>query len=157
MEWRQGREHPAVWWAGFAGLGVGGWLLGSRLDESWQAEAWRAALLLLLLWCLYQFCLVPTVCRVRTRQGFSCAEPVRGRLYACTAEHQEVKNDALWRLVGLRNPFRGAEQPDPNRTTGTLVVSPPVRARLGQMDQIMIGLAAAGTLVAIAGAVGGYL
>lgn len=156
MEGRR-REHPAVWWAGFAVVAAGGWLLGSRLTGSWRTESWRAALLLLLLWCLYQFCLVPTVCRVRTRQGFSCDEPVRGRLYACTADHQGVKNDALWRLVGLRNPVRRAQPSDPNRTTGLLVVSPPVRARLGQTDRIMLGLAAAGTLVAVAGAVRGYL
>jgi hypothetical protein len=147
MARRRWREHPSVWWVGFTGLGIGVWL----------TRSWRAALLLLLLWCLYQFCLVPTVCRIRTRQGFSCAEHVRGRLFACTPAHQEVKNDALWRLTGLRNPFRRARMPDPNRTTGVLVVSPPVRARLGQTDRIMLALAAGGTLITVAGAVRGYL
>lgn len=141
--WRWGqREHAAVWWIGFAALGIGILLMRS----SW------AALLLLVAWCLYQFCLVPTACRVGTRQGFSCAEPVRGRLFACTPAHQEVKTDALWGLAGVRNPFRRTREPDPNRTTGVLVVSPPVRARLALTDQVLIALAAAGTIItAVAG------
>jgi hypothetical protein len=147
MQRRRWREHPSVWWAGFAGLGVVAGLMRS----------WRAGLLVLVLWCFYQFCLVPTVCRIRTREGWSCTDPVRGRLFACTPAHQEVKNDALWRLAGLRNPFRTVRPPDPTRTTGELVVSPPVRARLAQTDRVMLALAIGGTLITIAGAISGYL
>ncbi|MFC6933577.1 hypothetical protein ACFQHO_26645 [Actinomadura yumaensis] len=95
----------------FAVLAVGAYLLHS----------WRVALIGLLGWCLYEFLLVPTICRVMTRQGFSCREPVRGRLFACTSRHQQVKNDGLWRLVGMRNPFRdrSAQRPTAPAPTPT--------------------------------------
>jgi ferric-dicitrate binding protein FerR (iron transport regulator) len=143
---RRRRESALVWWALFAAWAVLAWWLWS----------WRLALLGLLAWCLYQLMLVPTVCRVMTRQGFSCRERARGRLFACLAEHQQVKNDALWRLVGMRTRFRGKAEPDPNRETGQVVVSPAVRGRLAQVDRLMILLAAAGTLVTVVGMVYGY-
>ncbi|GLW65332.1 hypothetical protein Arub01_35760 [Actinomadura rubrobrunea] len=143
---RRRRESALVWWGVFAALAAA---------AAWW-RSWRLALLALLLWCLYELVLVPTVCRVATRKGLSCREPARGRLFACTPRHQEVKNDALWRLVGLRNPARRPSAPDPNRETGVLVVSPAVRGRLGQADRALILLAAAGTLVTIAGMVYGF-
>lgn len=107
---RRRRESALVWWGAFAVLAVGAYLLHS----------WRVALIGLLAWCLYEFLLVPTICRVMTRQGFSCREPVRGRLFACTSRHQQVKNDGLWRLVGMRNPFRGRspQRPAPGAADG---------------------------------------
>lgn len=143
---RRRRETARVWWAGFAVLGVASVLLTS----------WRLALLTLLLWCLYEFCLVPTTCRVMTRQGYSCVEPVRGRLFACRPEHQQIKNDALWRLFGLRNPFRRpAPPPDPNRVTGVVVVSPKVRGTLAQQDRIVLTLACVATVAIFIGMVVG--
>jgi hypothetical protein len=112
-------------------------------------SAWRLALLGLLAWCLYEFSLNPTVCRVMTRQGFACHKPVRGRLFACSAAHQRVKNDAVWRAAGLPNPFNRATHHDPNRDTGVVVYSPAVRARLAQNDRIVLTLAGVGSLVAI--------
>ncbi|MEU6036260.1 hypothetical protein ABZ801_12700 [Actinomadura sp. NPDC047616] len=143
---RRRRESALVWWGAFAVLLVAaGW---------WRS--WRLALLALLLWCLYELVLVPTICRVATRQGYSCREPARGRLFACSSGHQQVKTDALWRLVGLRNPLRRPPKADPNRETGTLIVSPAVRGRLAQADRALILLAALGTLVTIAGVVYGF-
>lgn len=119
-------------------------------------KSWRLALLTLLLWCLYEFCLVPTTCRVMTRQGFTCLERVRGRLFACTAEHQHIKNDALWRLTGISNPFRKPPPPpDPNRVTGVLVVSPKIRGRLAQTDRIVLTVATVATLATVVGTVVG--
>ncbi|SEG85946.1 hypothetical protein SAMN04489712_118114 [Thermomonospora echinospora] len=143
---RRSRESALVWWAGF------GLLLAAA---GWQ-RSWRLALLTLLLWCGYEFLLVPTICRVMTRQGFSCREPVRGRLFACTPAHQQVKTDALWRLVGLRNPRRKKAAPDPNRETGMMVYSPKVRGRLAQADRALILLASAGTLITVIGMVYGF-
>jgi ferric-dicitrate binding protein FerR (iron transport regulator) len=143
---RRRRESALVWWGVFAALVVAAWWLRS----------WRLALLTLLLWCLYELVLVPTICRVTTRQGFSCREPARGRLFACKPGHQQVKNDALWRLAGLRNPFRKAPETDPHRETGTLLVSPVVRGRLAQADRALILLAAAGTLITIVGMIYGF-
>jgi hypothetical protein len=145
---RQWRESVYVWWAVFAVLGVVAVL----------TKSWRVALLGLLLWCPYEFCLIPTTCRVMTRQGYTCGEPVRGRLFACGRRHQQIKNDALWRLAGLPNPFRklSPPRPDPNRTTGVLVVSPPVRGRLVSSDRIVLTVAsliAVATVVAILAAV----
>src|SRR5262249_23216239 len=119
--------------------------------------AWRLALLGVLVWSLYEFSLNPTVCRVMTRQGFACHEPVRGRLFACSAAHQRVKNDAVWRAFGLPNPFNRPTHPDPTRDTGVVVYSPAVRARLTQNDRIMLTLAVAGSAVAIIGALLGIL
>jgi hypothetical protein len=144
---RRWREPAFAWWIAFACVGLAALLLNS----------WRLAALLLLLWCLYEFCFVPTVCRIITRQGHSCVEPVRGRLFACTPEHQSVKADALWRTAGLSNPRRRPAEPDPNRTTGVLVVSPAVRGRLSQTDRVVLILAAVGTLATVAGAVLDYL
>ncbi|WP_433332754.1 hypothetical protein [Spirillospora sp. CA-294931] len=138
---RPRRESALVWWGGFAVLLLLAWWVGS----------WRLALITLLLWCLYEFLLVPTICRVMTAKGFSCREPARGRLFACGASHQEIKNEALWRLVGLRNPFAKAAPPDAERDTGTLVVSPELRSRLAQADRALLILAAVGTLVTLAG------
>jgi hypothetical protein len=145
---RRRREPTIAWWIGFAVLGL----------AAWSQRSWRVALLLLLLWCLYEFCLVPAICRITTRQGYSCVEPVRGRLFGCTAGHQELKTDALWRLAGLRNPFRTPREPDvPDGTTGVLVVSPAVRGRLPQTDRVLLILAAAGSVVALAATVYDYL
>ncbi|MFI0350621.1 hypothetical protein [Actinomadura sp. 9N407] len=143
---RPRRESALVWWAVFAVWAGAAW---------WQ-RSWRLALLGLLLWCLYQFLLVPTICRVMTRQGYSCREPVRGRLFACRVEHQRVKNGGLWRVIGMNDPFRRPAEPGSERETGQIVVSPAVRGRLSQIDRTMILLAAAGTLVTIAGMIYGY-
>lgn len=137
-----------MWWGVFAAVAVGSVLLWS----------WRLALLGLLLWCLYEFVLVPTICRVMTRQGYACHEPVRGRLFACGDRHQRVKTDALWRLAGLRNPFRPRGRDadgKAHRDTGVVVFSPAVRGRLAQADRMLIFLASAGTLLALAGMVTG--
>jgi hypothetical protein len=139
---RRRREPAYAWWVLFAVIGLAAVL----------AKSWRLALLGLLLWCLYEFCLVPTRCRVLTRQGYSCVAPVRGRLFACARRHQQIKNDALWRLAGLRNPFRRlAPPPDPYRTTGVLVVSPRIRGRLENGDRVVLAVA---SLVTLAVAVG---
>ncbi|MFC9973710.1 hypothetical protein ACFVH6_22720 [Spirillospora sp. NPDC127200] len=143
---RRRRESALLWWALFAGIAAAAWWFGS----------WRLALVGLALWCLYEFVLVPTVCRVMTRQGYSCREPARGRLFACAEPHQRIKSDAVWRLVGLRAPFRRATGPDPNRETGVVLVSPKVRGRLSQTDRLMIFAAALGTAVTLAGMVYGF-
>lgn len=140
---RRGREPGYVWWIAFAVLLAAAVLLGS----------WRLALIALLAWCLYEFSLIPIVCRVATRQGFTCGEPVRGRLFACSPAHQKVKNDALWGAAGLPNPFRRVAPPDPERDTGVVVYSPTVRARLAQNDRYMLTLAAVGTVVAVVAAI----
>jgi hypothetical protein len=144
---RRWREPVYIWWVVIAALLVAAVLL----------SAWRLALLALLMWCVYEFSLNPTVCRVMTRQGFACHEPVRGRLFACSAAHQRVKNDAVWRAVGLPNPFSRSTPHDPNRDTGVVVYSPAVRARLAQNDRIILTLAGVGSLVAILVAVVGVL
>lgn len=140
---RRWREPGYVWWIGFGVLLLAALLLGS----------WRLALIALLVWCLYEFSLIPTACRVMTRQGFACSEPVRGRLFACSSSHQRVKNGALWSAAGLRDPFRKAAVPDPNRDTGVVVHSPPVRARLAQNDRNMLALAVVGVIVAVTASV----
>ncbi|HEX2317205.1 MAG TPA: hypothetical protein VHJ17_25890 [Thermomonospora sp.] len=137
---RRGREPVLVWWAAFAAL----------LVLAWWPRSWRLALLTLLLWCVYEFLLVPTVCRVTTRQGFSCREPVRGRLFACTPAHQQVKTDTLFRAVGLPNPLHRPPRPT-ERDTGEVVYTPRTRGRLAQADRAMLLLATAGTLLTIAG------
>lgn len=144
---RPGRESVTAWWIGFAVLaGLAVWL-----------RSWRIGLLALLLWCLYEFVLVPTICRLTTRRDLYCREPVRGRLFACTRAHQQVKNDALWRLFRLRDPFRARRpQPDPNRETGEVVYAAPVRGRLVRADRTVIMLATAGTVVTIAGMFYGF-
>jgi hypothetical protein len=136
---RRVREPGYVWWGSFGVLLVAAVLLTS----------WRLALIALLAWCLYEFSLVPTVCRVMTRQGFACHEPIRGRLFACSAAHQQVKNDALWGALRLPNPTRKAAVPDPERDTGVVVYSPHVRAHLAENDRNVLALAAAGTVVTL--------
>jgi hypothetical protein len=144
---RQWREPGFVWW-----IAIGALLVAAVLFS-----AWRLALLALLVWCMYEFALIPTLCRVMTRKGLACHEPVRGRLYACTRAHQQIKTDAVWRAAGLPNPFRRSATSDPNRDTGVVVYSPLVRARLAQNDRIMLTLAGAGTLVTIVVAVIGII
>ncbi|MFB4317433.1 hypothetical protein [Actinomadura sp. 21ATH] len=143
---RPRRESALVWWALFA----------AWAGAAWYYRSWPVALLGLLVWCLYEFVLVPTVCRTMTRKGSSCREPVRGRLFACEDEHQRLKVDGLWRLAGMRNPLRGPDEPA-ERESGQVVVSPEARGRLSQVDRALILLAAAGTLVTIVGMVYGYV
>jgi hypothetical protein len=143
---RRWREPVYIWWVAIAGLLVAAVLL----------SAWRLALLALLVWSTYELALNPTVCRVMTRQGFACHEPVRGRLFACTPAHQRVKTDSVWRAFGLPNPFRRPRQ-DTQRDTGVVVYSPAVRARLAQNDRIMVTLAVSGAVIAIIGALIGLL
>jgi hypothetical protein len=129
---RRRREPVAVGWTVVAALAVA---------AVWTAS-WRLALFGVLLWCGYEFLFVPAVCRVMTRQGFSCREPVRGRLFACRGEHQKLKNEALWRLAGRRPAAPGPWV---------------VRARLAQADLIALVSAAAGTVVIVAGTVYGLV
>lgn len=143
---RPWREPPGLWWAAFALL----------LIASWWLTSWRLALLTLLLWCLYEFALIPVRCRVATRNGVSCDKQVRGRLFACGPAHQGVKNDALWRLARLPNPFRRRALPDPNRETGVVVYSPAVRGQLAPADRRLILLAGLGTLASVAGMLYGF-
>ena len=138
---RRWREPGYIWWVAVVVLLAAALLFGT----------WRLALLALLVWSLYELSLNPTVCRVMTRQGFACHEPVRGRLFACSAAHQKVKTDSVWRAFGLPNPARRTRQ-DPNRDTGVVVYSPAVRARLAQNDRIMVTLAVAGAVIAMLGA-----
>jgi hypothetical protein len=142
---RRWREPGYAWWIAFCVL-----LFVAALSSSW-----RLALIVLAAWCLYQFSLNPTACRIRTREGHACRQPVRGRLFACSADHQGLKNDALWGATGLRNPFRRPAAPNQDRDTGVMVYSPSVRARLAQDDLIILGLAALGTVAAIVGMVVG--
>ncbi|WP_176611451.1 hypothetical protein [Actinomadura sp. WMMB 499] len=139
---RPRREPAAAWWAGFAALAAAAVWLGS----------WRVALVGLLGWCLYQFALVPTLCRVLTPQGYACAERARGRLFACGPEHQRVKNGALRRLAGRRRR-RTANHDGPgdvHDATGVVVVSGDVRGRLTSPDRALLLLAAAGTIAVVA-------
>lgn len=145
---RRWREPGYIWWGAIVALLAAALLLG----------AWRLALFGLLLWSVYELSLNPTVCRVMTRQGFACHEPVRGRLFACSAAHQRVKTDSVWRAFGLPNPAAARARrthQDPNRDTGMVVYSPAVRARLAQNDRIMVTLAMAGAVIAILGALVG--
>lgn len=144
---RRWREPVYIWWVAIAALLVASVLL----------SAWRLAILALLMWSVYEFALNPTLCRVMTRQGFACHEPVRGRVYACSAAHQRVKNDAMWRAAGLPNPFARATSDNPERDTGVVVYSPAVRARLAQNDRIVLTIAGVGSLVAVLVAVVGIV
>jgi hypothetical protein len=144
---RRWREPVYIWWAAIAALLIAAVVL----------SAWRLALLALLVWCLYEFSLNPTVCRVMTRQGFACHEPVRGRLFACSTAHQRVKTDAIWHAAGLSNPFNRTRRQDPNRDTGVVVYSPSVRARLSQNDRIVLTAAGVGSVLAILIAVIGLI
>ncbi|GGQ12533.1 hypothetical protein BKA00_006521 [Actinomadura coerulea] len=142
---RPRRESALTWWAVFAAIaGL----------ACWQ-HSWRLALLGVLGWCLYEFTLVPTLCRVLTPKGASCTERTRGRLFACGPAHQRLRNDALWRLAGLRNPFEHGPVGDES-DTGTVVVSSDVRGRLVPQDRALILLAAGGTVAALVGMVYGF-
>jgi hypothetical protein len=138
------REPPAAWWALFAAVTVFALWLNS----------WRVALLGLLMWCLYEFMLVPGQCRVLWRHGHPCTERVRGRLFACGPDHQQLKNDALWHLVRMRNPFQRDREDDPE--SGGVVHSPYVRGRLTQPDRVLIILAALGTAATLIGMIYGF-
>jgi hypothetical protein len=146
---RRWREPGYIWWVAIVALLLAALVLSE----------WRLALLGLLVWSLYEFSLNPTVCRVMTRQGFACHEPVRGRLFACSEAHQRVKTDAVWRAAGLPNPFSRQIPHDPNRDTGVVVYSPAVRARLAQNDRIVLTVALVASvlaiLIAIVGVFGG--
>ena len=143
---RRWREPGYLWWGAIVALLVAALLLGAP----------RLVLLALLVWSLYEFSLNPTACRVMTRQGFACHEPVRGRLFACSAAHQRVKTDSVWHAFGLPNPFNRTAQ-DPNRDTGVVVYSPAVRARLAQNDRIILTIAGVACLVVILTAVVGVV
>ena len=110
-----------AWWLLFAVLAAFGLI-------QWN---WRLLLLALLLWSFYEFCLVRTRCRVKTRQGFECVEPVRGRVFAHDPRHQDIKNDGLWNLIGRRNPRYNPKISEPNRDTGVVLVAPPDPAPAG--------------------------
>ena len=139
------RESALLWWSLFAAFAaVGLWF-----------QSWRIGLLGLLTWCLYEFLLVPSLCRVLKRQGHPCTERVRGRLFACAPDHQRLKNDALWRLVGLRNPF-GEDDDVPSGETGVVVHSAGVRGRLTRADRVLVVLAALGTVTTLVGMVYGF-
>ncbi|TDC61075.1 hypothetical protein E1200_29455 [Actinomadura sp. GC306] len=139
------RESALLWWALFAAFA----------GAAWWFQSWRIALLGLLTWCLYEFLLVPTLCRVLKRQGHPCTERVRGRLFACAPNHQHLKNDALWRLAGIRNPFqKQAQDTDPD--TGVVVHSPDVRGRLTPADRSLVVLASLGTVATLVGMVYGF-
>jgi hypothetical protein len=111
------REPAWAWWILFAGLTV----------ISWLAWSWRGPLCVLALWCLYEFVLIPTRCNISPRDGYVCADPVRGRLFACTPSHQRLKTDQLFRLFRLANPVHKPVAPDPNRATGEIVWAPHMR------------------------------
>lgn len=130
-----------AWWLMFAVLTAIGVF-------TWN---WRLLLFTLLLWSFYEFCLVRTRCRVKTRQGFECVEPVRGRLFAHDERHQGPKNDGLWMLIGRKNPYYKPSISEPNRDTGVVLVSSRVRGRLDPQDRLIIYLATLGTVVALAG------
>ncbi|MFC4913281.1 hypothetical protein [Actinomadura gamaensis] len=133
---------------------------------SWLAGSWRLALLGLAAWCLYEFLLIPTVCRVMTEKGYPCREPVRGRPFACTPDHQAYKNEGIMRLLGVRRRARpngpsngrpdGRQAGVPARDGRVLVHSSAVRSRLAQADQACLILAGTGTVVAIAGMIYGF-
>ena len=139
------RESALLWWALFAAFA----------GAAWWFQSWRIALLGLLTWCLYKFLLVPTLCRVLKRQGHPCTTRVRGRLFACEPHHQRLKNDALWRLVGLRNPFH-RDDGEAEDETGVVVYSAAVRGRLTPADRTLVILAALGTVATIVGMVYGF-
>ncbi|MGI8330080.1 hypothetical protein ACRYCC_08935 [Actinomadura scrupuli] len=116
---RPTREPAWLWWILFAGLTL----------VSWLGWSWRGPLFVLALWCLYEFVLIPTKCNISPRDGFVCAEPVRGRLFACNPGHQRLKTDQLFRLFRLANPVQRPVAPDPNRATGEIVWAPHMRGR----------------------------
>lgn len=130
-----------AWWLLFAVLVTVGLV-------TWT---WRLLLLTLLLWSFYELCLVRTRCRVKTRQGFECVEPVRGRVFAHDKRHQNVKNDGLWQLIGRTNPHYTPRISEPNRDTGVVLVAPRIRHRLDKTDRYILYLAALGTVVSLIG------
>lgn len=139
---KRGRESPVAWWVVFAAL----------LVLSVALWSWRLLLITLALWCLYELILIPRECRVRPNGGQPCPEPVRGRAFGCRPAHQEIKNDAFWRFLGVRsNPLRRQPVPDPNRRTGEVVWSPSQRGDLDRSDRRILLLAVLGTIVVIVG------
>lgn len=143
---RRWREPPYVWWIA----------MGALIVTALLAASWRLLLLALALWCLYELSLVPTLCRVITREGVSCREPVRGRLFACETDHQEIKKEVVLRLTRLRRS-RTPTPADPQRDTGLVVWSPQSRGRLDHKDRTILVLAAIGTMVTLAGMVYGLV
>jgi hypothetical protein len=132
--------------------------------------SWRGPLCVLALWCLYEFALIPSRCNISPRDGFVCAIPVRGRLFACTPGHQRLKTDQLFRLFRLANPLHKPTAPDPNRATGEIVWAPhmreqqppapgqstpqtPEKARpiLAKVDERMVLLTTVATIVVVTG------
>lgn len=144
---RRSREPGYAWWIAF----------GVVLVVAALSTSWRVGLIGLAAWCLYQFSLNPTICRIRTREGHACREPVRGRLFACSPDHQGLKNEALWSATGLRKPFGGTAGHEPSSDTGVVVYSPSVRASLPQDELIILGFAALGTAASIVGMIVGLL
>ncbi|MBW8485340.1 hypothetical protein [Actinomadura parmotrematis] len=137
---RRRRESPLLWWLLFA------LLAGAAV----LAESWRIALAGLALWCLYEFLLVPGICRIMLRQGHACREPARGRLFACGPEHQRLKNTALLRLAGRRPRPQPLPAPtDDGAGGGVLVHSTAVRGRLARTDRLMILVTVAATAAAV--------
>ena len=139
---KRGRESPVAWWVVFGALVV----------LSVALWSWRLLLITLALWCLYELMLIPRECRIRPNGGQPCAEPVRGRAFGCRRPHQEIKNDAFWRFMGVRaNPLRKPPPADPNRRTGEVVWSPAHRGALDRADRSILLLAVLGTVVVIIG------
>lgn len=69
-------------------------------------HAWPALVILwiflLVIWVAF---FKPTQCDVETREGEGCGNPARGRLRAChLTKHKRAKHDALWAMIGRRNP-----------------------------------------------------
>jgi hypothetical protein len=144
---RPGREPAYVWWIAFAVLGVLALLAGS----------WRGLLLVLALWCCYEYVLVPLECRARPNGAQACPEPVRGRAFGCCTAHQQIKNDALWRTVGLGgSPRSKPPEADPNRDTGLLVWYPRKRGSMDPSDRVILIVATACTIAVIAGTAFGF-
>jgi hypothetical protein len=58
----------------------------------------------LVLWLAF---FMKTQCDVETEKGEGCGNGARGRLRAChLTKHKRAKRDALWGMLGLRNPER---------------------------------------------------
>ncbi|GAA3223444.1 hypothetical protein [Actinocorallia longicatena] len=133
--------EPLAWWTLFAvlvGIGV-------------YTQNWRLLLVALLVWSFYEIALVPTVCGISTRSGQFCAEPVRGRAFGHDPRHQKVKNDGLWALIGMNNPFHKAQGDGSPRDTGTHVAGTRRRTELVVKDRALLTLAGIGTIVALGG------
>lgn len=91
-----------------SGLSLGTFLFLATLLLA-ARHAWVAWVALAILWVFVLVLWVAffkrTQCDVETGAGEGCGKNARGRLRACDlVKHKRAKNDALWRLVGLRNP-----------------------------------------------------